>query len=126
MATKTKSKSDIGRSSKRKGKIGELEVVNLLKAAGYNTHRSVQYCGATGDAPDVVVEGLPLHIEVKRVERLNLKQAYQQAVHDSKANGNNEIPVVFHRRSRQPWMVMLSADDFLTLIKKGERETNNE
>lgn len=120
MTTKTKSKSDIGRSSKRKGKIGELEVANLLKAAGYNTHRSVQYCGATGDAPDVVVEGLPLHIEVKRVERLNLKQAYQQAVHDSKANGNNEIPVVFHRRSRQPWMVMLSADDFLTLIKKGE------
>lgn len=124
MATKTKSKSDIGRSSKRKGKIGELEVVNLLKAADFNAHRSVQYCGATGDAPDVVVEGLPLHIEVKRVERLNLKQAYQQAVHDSKANGNIEIPVVFHRKSRQPWMVMLSADDFLTLIKKGE--TNNE
>lgn len=120
MAAKTKSKSDIGRSSKRKGKIGELEVANLLKVAGFNAHRSVQYCGATGDAPDVVVEGLPLHIEVKRVERLNLKQAYQQAVHDSKANGKNEIPVIFHRRSRQPWMVMLSADDFLTLIKKGD------
>lgn len=118
MATKTKSKSSIGRSSKRKGKIGELEVVNLLKAAGYNTHRSVQYCGATGDAPDVVVEGLPLHIEVKRVERLNLKQAYQQAVHDSKANGNNEIPVVFHRQSYQPWMVSFSAEDFLELVKK--------
>lgn len=117
MATKTKSKSDIGRSSKRKGKIGELEVVNLLKAAGYNAHRSVQYCGAIGDAPDVVVEGLPLHIEVKRVERLNLKQAYQQAVHDSKKNGNN-VPVVFHRLSYQPWMVTLSAEDFLELCKK--------
>lgn len=117
MATKTKSKSDIGRSSKRKGKIGELEVVNLLKAAGYNAHRSVQYCGATGDAPDVVVEGLPLHIEVKRVERLNLKQAYQQAVHDSKKNGNN-VPVVFHRLSHQPWMVTLSVEDFLELCKK--------
>lgn len=117
MTTKTKSKSDIGRSSKRKGKIGELEVVNLLKAAGYNAHRSVQYCGATGDAPDVVVEGLPLHIEVKRVERLNLKQAYQQAVHDSKKNGNN-VPVVFHRLSHQPWMVTLSAEDFLELCKK--------
>lgn len=123
MATKTKSKSNIGRSSKRKGKIGELEVVNLLKAAGYNAHRSVQYCGATGDAPDVVVEGLPLHIEVKRVERLNLKQAYQQAVHDSKKNGNN-VPVIFHRLSYQPWMVTLSAEDFLELMKKGE--SNNE
>lgn len=117
MATKTKSKSDIGRSSKRKGKIGELEVVNLLKAAGFNAHRSVQYCGATGDAPDVVVEGLPIYIEVKRVERLNLKKAYQQAVHDSKENGNNKIPVVFHRRSRQPWMVTVSLNDFLKLYK---------
>lgn len=34
MATKTKSKSDIGRSSKRKGKIGELEIANLLKNLG--------------------------------------------------------------------------------------------
>lgn len=117
MATKTKSKADIGRSSKRKGKIGELEVVNLLKVAGYNAHRSMQYCGATGDAPDVVVEGLPLHIEVKRVEKLNLKQAYEQAIHDSKANGNNDIPAVFHRQSRELWMVTLSAEDFLEFCK---------
>lgn len=122
--TKKKTKKEIGKSSKRKGKVGELEVVNLLKKFGYNAHRSAQYFGNTGAAADVV--GLPgIHIEVKRVEKLNLKQAYEQAVHDSKANGKNEIPVVFHRRSHQPWMVMLSADDFLTLIKKGET-TNNE
>lgn len=121
MATKTKSKADIGRSSKRKGKIGELEVANLLKAAGYNAHRSAQYCGNTGDAPDV--EGLPgIHIEVKRVERLNLRKAYEQAVNDSKKS--RDIPAVFHRGSHQPWMVSLSLNDFLTLIKKGE--TNNE
>lgn len=119
MATKTKSKSDIGRSSKRKGKIGELEVVNLLKAAGYNAHRNAQYCGNTGDAPDV--EGLPgIHIEVKRVERLNLKKAYEQAVNDSKENGNNDIAAVFHRGSHQPWMVTCSLEDFLKLYKKGD------
>lgn len=117
MATKTKSKSDIGRSSKRKGKIGELEVVNLLKAAGYNAHRSVQYCGRTGAAADVV--GLPgIHIEVKRVEKLNLKKAYEQAVNDSKENSNNVIPAIFHRQSREPWMVTLSLQDFLDLMKK--------
>lgn len=124
MATKTKSKSDIGRSSKRKGKIGELEVVNLLKAAGFkNAHRTAQYKGKTGQAGDV--EGLPgIHIEVKRVERLNLKKAYEQAVNDSKENGNNEIPAVFHRGSYEPWMVTLSLQDFLELMKKGE--SNNE
>lgn len=120
MATKTKSKADIGRSSKRKGKIGELEVTNLLKAAGFEAaHRSAQCKGNTGDAADV--EGLPgIHIEVKRVERLNLKKAYEQAVNDSKENGNNDIPAVFHRGSYQPWMVTLSLEDFLKLYKKGD------
>lgn len=119
MATKTKQKigrSSIGRSSKRKGKNGELEIVNLLKAAGYSAHRSAQYCGNTGAAADVV--GLPgIHIEVKRVEKLNLKKAYEQAVNDSKENGNNDIPAVFHRGSHEPWMVTLSLSDFLEIYK---------
>lgn len=108
-------------NSKHKGKIGELEIVNLLKKFGFNARRSVQYCGRTGDAPDVVVEGLPLHIEVKRTERFSWKY-YTQAVNDSKASG--KTPVVFYRQSYQPWMVLLSAEDFLELMKKGE--SNNE
>lgn len=102
-------------NSKKKGKRGELEVTSLLKKFGFNAHRSVQYCGATGDAPDVVVEGLPLHIEVKRTERFSWKY-YAQAVNDSKKS--RDTPVVFYRQSYQPWMVMLSAEDFLELCKK--------
>lgn len=114
----TKSRTEIGRSSRRKGKVGEREIVNALKAAGFEAaHRSAQYCGNTGDAPDV--EGLPgIHIEVKRVERLNLRKAYEQAVNDSKKSG--DIPAVFHRQSHQPWMVTLSLEDFLKLYKKGD------
>lgn len=116
----TKTKQEIGRASRNKGKRGELEIVKILKVAGFEkAQRSAQYCGNTGDAPDV--EGLPgIHIEVKRVERLNLRKAYEQAVNDSKENGNNEIPVVFHRGSYQPWMVTFSLEDFLKLIKKGD------
>lgn len=111
----TKSRTEIGRSSRRKGKVGEREIVNALKATGFEAaHRSAQYCGNTGDAPDV--EGLPgIHIEVKRVERLNLRKAYEQAVNDSKKSG--DIPAIFHRRSHQPWMVTLSLNDFLKLYK---------
>ena len=111
----TKSRTEIGRSSRRKGQVGEREIVNALKAAGFEAaHRSAQYCGNTGDAPDV--EGLPgIHIEVKRVERLNLRKAYEQAVNDSKKSG--DIPAVFHRQSHQPWMVSLSLNDFLKLYK---------
>lgn len=114
----TKSRTEIGRSSRRKGKVGEREIVNALKAAGFEAaHRSAQYCGNTGDAPDV--EGLPgIHIEVKRVERLNLRKAYEQAVNDSKKRG--DIAAVFHRGSYQPWMVTLSLEDFLKLYKKGD------
>lgn len=113
----TKSKSDFGRSSKRKGKRGELEVANLLKAAGFEkAQRTAQCKGKTGQAGDV--EGLPgIHIEVKRVERLNLKAAYQQAVHDSKENSNNDIPAIFHRQSHGPWMVTLSLSDFLKVYE---------
>ena len=116
----TKSRTEIGRSSRRKGKVGEREIVNVLKAAGFEAaHRSAQYCGNTGDAPDV--EGLPgIHIEVKRVERLNLRKAYEQAVNDSKKSG--DIPAVFHRPSHQPWMVSLSLSDFLKLYKNERRD----
>ncbi len=115
MATKTK--KEIGKASRNKGKRGELEIANLLKAAGFEkAQRTAQCKGKTGQAGDV--EGLPgIHIEVKRVERLNLKAAYQQAIHDSKENSNNEIPTIFHRQSHQPWMVTLSLSDFLKVYK---------
>ena len=111
----TKTKQEIGRASRNKGKRAELEVVKILKVAGFEkAQRSAQYCGNTGDAPDV--EGLPgIHIEVKRVERLNLRKAYEQAVNDSKKSG--DFPAVFHRQSHQPWMVTLSLNDFLKLYK---------
>lgn len=117
-----RTKQEIGKASRNKGKRGELEVVKILKVAGFEkAQRSAQCKGNTGQAPDV--EGLPgIHIEVKRVERLNLRKAYEQAVNDSKENGNNDIPAVFHRQSHQPWMVSLSLSDFLKLYKKERRD----
>ena len=82
-------------NSKQKGARGERELSSKLKEYGYETRRGQQYCGANGDA-DVV--GLPgIHIECKRVERLNLYDAISQAKADAK---NNEIPTVFHRKDR--------------------------
>lgn len=99
-------------NSKSKGKRGELELAKILKSYGYDANRSVQYCGANGDA-DVV--GLPgIHIECKRVEKLNIEKALQQAEADSK----DDIPVVFHRRNRETWKVTLRLDDFMELYKK--------
>lgn len=97
-------------NSRQKGKRGELELAAVLRAHGYSARRGQQYAGANGDA-DVV--GLPgVHIECKRVERLNLDAAMAQAVRDARAG---EVPVVMHRRNRGQWMATLRLEDFLRL-----------
>ena len=69
-------------NSRNKGATGERELAKVLRGYGYNCRRGQQYCGANGDA-DVV--GLPgLHIECKRVERLNLDDAMAQAKADAR------------------------------------------
>ena len=97
-------------NSKAKGSAGERELAAILTAKGYPAHRNDQrYLGGVG-RPDVAAEGLErYHIEVKRVERLNIGTAMQQAIHDA----DGKIPVVMHRRNREPWLVTLKLTDFL-------------
>ena len=103
-------------NSKRKGKEGELRLVHFLREQGYECRRTAQYCGKTGEAADVI--GLPgLHIECKAVERLNVREALKQAVRDAVAS---LIPVVFHRLSREEWLVTLRAEDFMTIYREWE------
>lgn len=109
---KTRTPQQIGRASKQKGARFELEVAHYLQEHGYpEVHRTAQHCGKTGDAGDV--EGIAgLHIECKHVEKLNLYSAYHQAVRDSDANGNGNIPIVIHRKNREETLVTLSLDNF--------------
>ena len=101
-------------NSKQKGKVGELEFSNLCKEHGFKkVRRSQQYAGINNDA-DVV--GLPgMHIEVKRVERLNISKAVKQAIRDK---ADDEIPIVAHRKNREDWLITMTADDWFKLYKK--------
>lgn len=102
-------------NSKQKGARGERELAKVLRAHGFKTRRGQQYCGANGDA-DVV--GLPnIHIECKRVERLNLNDAMAQAKSDAK---QDEIPVVMHRKDKCDWLVTMSLDDFIEIYKESD------
>ena len=102
-------------NSKNKGARGERELSSKLKEHGYNTRRGQQYCGANGDA-DVV--GLPnIHIECKRVEKLNIYNAVSQAKADAK---DNELPTVFHRKDRSEWLVTMTLEDWIKMYKKAE------
>jgi hypothetical protein len=101
-------------NSKRKGKSGELQIANILKEHGYDCRRSQQFCGYAPDGqPDVV--GLPgIHIEVKRVERLNIDTAMEQAIRDCQ----NDIPTVWHRRNRKPWYVTMRLEDWIDMYER--------
>lgn len=102
-------------NSRNKGAAGERELSKKLKEYGYNTRRGQQFCGANGDA-DVV--GLPeIHIECKRVEKLNIYDAISQAKRDSKSN---ELPTVFHRKNNCNWLVTMEFDDWMKLYKEFE------
>ena len=97
-------------NSKRKGCYGERELCMWLTAHGYPARRNEQrYIGGKG-TPDVVAEGLErFHFEVKRVERLNVPAAMQQAERDA----DGRIPAVVHRRNREPWLITMHLEDWI-------------
>lgn len=100
-------------NSREKGAKGERELSNVLKGYGYNCRRGQQYCGVNGDA-DVV--GLPgIHIECKRVERLNIYEAVKQSKRDCKEG----LPAVFHRKNREEWLVTMPLNEWMKLYKAG-------
>lgn len=102
-------------NSRDKGARGERELSKALKEYGYDCRRGQQYSGANGDA-DVV--GLPgIHIECKRVERLNLYDAMAQSKHDAR---DGEKPAVFHRKDRCKWLVTMEMEDFMEIYREWE------
>ena len=102
-------------NSRAKGAAGERELARKLKEYGFGARRTVQYNGkAEGGQADLV--GLPnIHIECKRVERLNLYEAMAQAIHDAK---DGEMPTVFHRKNHSEWLVTMRLQDWMQLYKE--------
>lgn len=108
----------MGKRSTRKGSDGERELAVLLRQEGYEIAR-----GGTmsfGELPDLY--GLPgVHIEVKRVERLNVLEAMQQSIRDSE-RFKDGMPTLFHRRNRSPWLVTMRLSDWLILYREGVKK----
>lgn len=99
-------------NSRQKGASGERELANKLKDYGYSARRGQQYSGIDGE--DVI--GLDyIHIECKRVERLNLEDAMLQAKRDAK---QGQMPTVFHRKNKQKWLVTMELDDWIELYNE--------
>lgn len=103
----------MSKSQQRKGADGERELVSVLREYGFSADRGGSL--SFGTIPDIT--GLPgIHIEVKRVERLNISAAMKQAVRDAE-KFEDGVPTLFHRRNRQPWLVTMRLDDWIRLFK---------
>ena len=97
-------------NSRAKGARGEREWAAYLRERGFSARRGCQFSGSP-DSPDVV-DSSPLHWEVKRVERLNLHDACDQAKRDAAG----KPWAVAHRRNRGEWLVTVPADWLLGLL----------
>lgn len=100
-------------NSRAKGASGERELAHELEKYGFKTRRGQQFCGANGDADVVGIDGL--HIECKRVERLNIHDAMKQSLRDAR---EGEKAVVMHRKNKTNWLVTMTLEDFMELWKE--------
>lgn len=94
-------------NGRQKGASFERQIANYFKGKGYDTHRGIQYRSGMEEADVVGLEGV--HLELKRVENLNLQKAMEQSIRDAK---DGEMPVVIHKKNRQPIMVTMLLDDW--------------
>lgn len=111
-----------GRSSQRKGADGERELAALLREYGYPVERGGSL--SFGEVPDLT--GLPgIHIECKRVERLNVPEAMKQAMRDAE-KFHDGAPTLFHRRSREPWLATMCLHDWIALYDRQKATETDE
>ena len=106
----------MSKAQRDKGKRGEREFASICRSYGYtDARRGQQYCGSHGDA-DVI--GLPgIHVEVKRVERLDLLGAMSQAIGEAR---DGEMPVVAHRKNNCGWLITMRLDDWFAVYNSSD------
>ena len=66
------------------------------------------------DAPVDLIGEPGYHVEVKRVEKLNINTAMEQAMRD---HAEKNVPAVFHRKNRSEWLVTIPPGEWLDLYK---------
>lgn len=102
-------------NSKTKGKVGERAWVKILIDHGWAAKRTGFHQSQQGhDAPDVTCLDLPVHWEVKNQETSQPRKWMEQSIKDAKPY---EVPTVVWKANRKPWLAILRAEDFLTIIQ---------
>ena len=100
-------------NSRQKGARGERLLASAFTEQGFPSRRGQQFSGKNGDA-DVV--GLPkIHVECKFVEKLNIREAMDQAKRDARYG---ELPAVFHKKKNCSWLVTMELEDWFEIYRE--------
>ena len=107
-------------SAVSKGKSFERELAKEIEERlGGRVWRTPCSGGQWWEKADIAGKGNILvdrfHIEAKRQERVNLEEAYGQALRGA---GTGKVPIVVTRKSRDVSMVYMKWDDLLTLLEE--------
>lgn len=94
----------MGMFSKRKGKVGEQEVATIHRELlGDITGVERNQLQSAIGGYDILLTGLPLAVEVKRVEKPSFNQWLLQARQQAK----KRLPVIFWRPNKTQWAVTI-------------------
>lgn len=105
--------------SRRKGKVGEREVVALAKREPDlfpDARRGINQGRSGVEVPDVILDD-EHWAEVKRQKSPSLLAALRQAVVDSEGSGRTPIAVCRDDGDRMGWTVTLRWDDWVELVR---------
>lgn len=96
-----------GRSSRRKGAKGELEVAAIMKAHDFEAERDGRL------STDLKHNVTGYHFEIKRCEKIEMMKWRRQAERDAP---EGEVPVVVYRQSGQRWHADIDLEELLRLM----------
>lgn len=110
------------KSRKSKGRIFQQEIAGLIVKHNPEINDGdirTALMGESGD--DIVIHPdkqylVPLSIECKRTETTSVWAWWEQA---KARQTDDKIPVVIFRRSRSKPMILLTAEDFFTVLRRG-------
>lgn len=103
-------------NSRTKGKVGEREVKNMLNdALGYEAFKRNVMQSREGGCD--LESDLPVAIEVKRTQNVQLNQHVKQAREQGRRI--NKTPVLFYRRNGEKWQILvdMTEQEFVEYLK---------
>ena len=114
----------MSRAGKAKGRTGQQEVRDKLLETFPEFEPDDIKSTTMGDSGEDIQlspaarKAMPITIEVKR-RKSGFKTAYGYI--DQASNHTKGEPVVFYRSDRQPWIVMISIDHYMELLRNWKK-----